>query len=130
MVKLPWTYKSERFIVYGTTNYTLWYGDNPEEDQETNVVIVRAKELGRSGAGYYQALAYMGKFKAFQFMFMYLPHFAHRYTSDGTPRTKEKASRADTAIFGIATDSYLWYCIHIDNDTCVRYLISLRRLKE
>lgn len=45
----------------GTTDYSLWYGKNPEEDQEANMVIVAAKKLGQLDAGYYQALAYMGK---------------------------------------------------------------------
>ncbi|KAI9372524.1 hypothetical protein BJX61DRAFT_542613 [Aspergillus egyptiacus] len=83
-VKLPWTVNGKRCLLSGKMDYALWYGRRDEG--ETNMVIVEAKKYGAVSLGRDQVIAYMGM----------LHH------------GRKQAGRINTAIYGIATDSYDW----------------------
>ncbi|KNG83481.1 hypothetical protein ANOM_006671 [Aspergillus nomiae NRRL 13137] len=86
---LPWTYQGERKIVSGTTDYSLWY--QAPQEMECNLLVVEAKRKGVSGD--YQALAYMA-----------MLHHA-----------RKEIQRKDVSIYGIATDSFTWTFLYLDN---------------
>ncbi|KAE8140934.1 hypothetical protein BDV38DRAFT_279391 [Aspergillus pseudotamarii] len=88
-MRLPWTYDYKRTIVSGTTDYSLWY-ETPLE-MECNLLVVEAKRKGASG--YYQALAYMA-----------MLHHA-----------RKEVRRKDVSVYGIATDSFTWTFLYLDN---------------
>ncbi|KAL2872486.1 uncharacterized protein BJX67DRAFT_376301 [Aspergillus lucknowensis] len=87
-MKLPWTYLKKPHIISGKTDYSLFYVNRGEA--ETNMVIVEAKK--RVNIGKFQAMAYMA-----------MLHHA-----------RKKAGRANTTIYGIATDSYDWCFLRFD----------------
>ncbi|KAE8357377.1 hypothetical protein BDV27DRAFT_170597 [Aspergillus caelatus] len=87
---LPWTYQGEQKIVSGTTDYSLWY--KAPQEMECNLLVVEAKKKGTSGD--YQALAYMA-----------MLHHA-----------RKEVQREDVSVYGIATDSFTWTFLYLDNN--------------
>ncbi|KAL2870085.1 uncharacterized protein BJX67DRAFT_378631 [Aspergillus lucknowensis] len=88
-IKLPWVVDGQKCLLSGKMDYALWYGRRDEA--ETNMVIVETKKYVSVSVGRDQVIAYMGM----------LHH------------GRKKAGRANTAIYGIATDSYDWTFIRL-----------------
>ncbi|KAL4783775.1 hypothetical protein BJX76DRAFT_357679 [Aspergillus varians] len=88
-LKLPWVVDGKKCLLTGKMDYALWYGR--KEEAETNMVIVEAKRYGSHAVGRDQVIAYMAM----------LHH------------GRKKASRTNTAIYGIASDSYDWTFIRL-----------------
>ncbi|EAU37388.1 predicted protein [Aspergillus terreus NIH2624] len=87
---LPWRYEGEQKVVSGITDYSLWY--KAPEEMESNLLVIEAKKKGT--AGDYQALAYMA-----------MLHHA-----------RKAVNKKDCTIYGIATDSFAWTFLYLDND--------------
>ncbi|PLB44234.1 hypothetical protein P170DRAFT_480001 [Aspergillus steynii IBT 23096] len=94
-IKLPWTYKGEKRLISGRADYTLWYGE--PDSPESNLMVVEAKTEGADGLK--QAITYMA-----------MVHHA-----------RKKAGRADTIIWGIATNSWEWKFIRLNADSAIDY---------
>ncbi|PYI11646.1 hypothetical protein BO78DRAFT_403053 [Aspergillus sclerotiicarbonarius CBS 121057] len=90
-MKLPWVRGNTTYLISGQTDYSLWNG-NPGT-MEANMLVCEAKQRGQLGK--YQALVYMS-----------MLHHA-----------RKAARRDDTSVFGIATDSYDWEFLHLNNDS-------------
>jgi hypothetical protein len=54
-LSLPWSYQSKYYVLEGTTDYSIWYG---EHKRETNLLFFCASRRGNIGR--YQALSSMG----------------------------------------------------------------------
>ncbi|OJJ70067.1 hypothetical protein ASPBRDRAFT_197773 [Aspergillus brasiliensis CBS 101740] len=89
-IHLPWDIENKPHMLSGRIDYSLWYG-NPG-DMEANLVVCEAKKQGESGR--YQALGYMAMIH----------------------KARKMAGRKDTSVWGIATDSFSWDFLHLDND--------------
>ncbi|KAL4891747.1 hypothetical protein BDV59DRAFT_203339 [Aspergillus ambiguus] len=90
-MRLPWKYEGEQKVISGKTDYSLWY--NAPEEMECNLLVVEAKRKGESSSGVFQVLAYMA-----------MLHNA-----------RKEVGRKDVSIYGIATDSFTWSFLYLDN---------------
>ncbi|GKZ78405.1 hypothetical protein AnigIFM56816_001963 [Aspergillus niger] len=95
-LKFEWIYNKVKCLLQGRTDYSFWHKD--ANMAETNTIIVEAKAVGK--LDWHQALAYMG-----------IIHQARR-----------RAKRPDVSVYGIATDSYYWFFIKIDQKSRVSKL--------
>ncbi|PWY72058.1 hypothetical protein BO83DRAFT_437967 [Aspergillus eucalypticola CBS 122712] len=89
--KLEWVYDKAECLLQGRTDYSFWHKD--ANLAETNTIIVEAKAVGKMD--WHQALAYMS-----------MIHHARR-----------RAGRPDVTVYGIATDSFDWTFIKIDQNS-------------
>ncbi|KAF4151750.1 hypothetical protein CNMCM6936_001752 [Aspergillus lentulus] len=89
-LSLPWSYQNRGYVLEGTTDYSIWYG---EQKRETNLLFFCASRRGNIGR--YQALSSMA-----------ILHHA-----------RERAGRNDTTVYGIVTDTDEWRFLCIDKES-------------
>ncbi|CAG7996292.1 unnamed protein product [Penicillium salamii] len=89
----PVEWKGKTYTLSGRPDYGIWYGK--EEDIDLNVIIMEAKRPTNSSQGIPQALAYMA--------------CVHRCRKD--------IGKADTTVYGIATDAAIFTFMKLDNES-------------